>query len=88
MKLSTTFLLSGSLAIAAPSNLAAQDSSSVDVKIESAGNTRVKVTVTNTGAENLRLLKTGSFLSDAPVRKVNVFSEGNYITYPLPSILH
>jgi deuterolysin len=45
----------------------------VDVKLELTGNTAVKALITNTGSEDLKVLKTGSFLDSAAVEKVEVF---------------
>ena len=48
--------------------------SPLDVKLEMVGNSAVKATVTNTGASNLKIFKTGSFLDETAVEKVDVFS--------------
>ncbi|KAI0121180.1 deuterolysin metalloprotease [Xylariales sp. AK1849] len=45
----------------------------LDVQLEMVGNTAVKATVTNTGAEDLKIFKIGTFLDSAPVEKVKVF---------------
>jgi hypothetical protein len=50
--------------------------STLDVKLELTGNTAVKALITNTGSEDLKVLKTGSFLDDAAVEKVDVFQGG------------
>jgi len=47
--------------------------SALDVKLELTGNTAVKAVITNTGSEDLKVLKTGSFLDKATVEKVNVY---------------
>jgi deuterolysin len=47
--------------------------SALDVKLELTGNTAVKAVITNTGSEDLKVLKTGSFLDKAAVEKVNVY---------------
>ncbi|KAI1155685.1 neutral protease 2-like protein [Nemania diffusa] len=43
------------------------------VQIEQVGNSGLKATITNTGAEDLKVLKTGTILDSAPVEKVQVF---------------
>lgn len=50
--------------------------SPLDVQIEQVGNSGLKATITNTGAEDLKVLKTGTILDSAPVEKVQVF-QGN-----------
>lgn len=47
--------------------------SPLDVQIEKVGNSGLKATITNTGAEDLKVLKTGTILDSAPVEKVQVF---------------
>ncbi|GME28774.1 peptidase m35 deuterolysin [Neofusicoccum parvum] len=54
-------------------NLNKRDSP-LDVKLEMVGNTEVKASVTNTGASDLKLYKTGSFLDTAAVEKVEIYS--------------
>ncbi|KAI9151600.1 Neutral protease [Paramyrothecium foliicola] len=44
----------------------------LDVKLEVVGNSEVKATVTNVGKNNLKVLKTGSFLDNAAVEKARV----------------
>ncbi|KAI0469340.1 neutral protease [Xylaria cf. heliscus] len=46
--------------------------SRLDVKIEMVGNTGVKASITNKGAEDLKVFKTGSFLDKRPTEKVRV----------------
>jgi hypothetical protein len=60
--------------------------STLDVKLELTGNTAVKALITNTGSEDLKVLKTGSFLDDAAVEKVDVF-QGGKLPDPHPSQL-
>ncbi|KAI1132829.1 neutral protease 2-like protein [Nemania abortiva] len=50
--------------------------SPLDVQIEQVGNSGLKAVITNTGAEDLKVLKTGTILDSAPVEKVQVF-QGN-----------
>lgn len=48
-------------------------SSPLDVKIESIGNSAVKASITNTGSEDLKVLKTGSLLDRNAVEKAEIF---------------
>ncbi|KAI1815911.1 neutral protease 2-like protein [Poronia punctata] len=48
-------------------------SSPLDVQIKQVGNSGLKATITNTGSEDLKVLKTGTILDSAPVEKVHVF---------------
>lgn len=62
----------------------ARRESPLDVQLEVTGNTAVKASITNTGSEDLKVLKTGSFLDKSPVEKVEVFqgSESpSFLTY-------
>jgi len=52
----------------------------LDVQIEQVGNSGLKATITNTGAEDLKVLKTGTLLDSAPVEKVQVF-QGSKLPY-------
>jgi deuterolysin len=61
-----------SLANAVSLDFAKRDSA-LDVKLELTGNTAVKAVITNTGSEDLKVLKTGSFLDNAAVEKVEVY---------------
>lgn len=49
------------------------DDSPLNVELEFTGNTAVKVLIKNTGAEDLKLFRTGTFLDDSHVEKVEVF---------------
>lgn len=62
------------LAVAAPSSKRAP--SPLDVKLEASGNSAVKATITNNGKNDLKVLKTGTFLDSAPVEKAQVFAGG------------
>ncbi|KAI1429812.1 neutral protease 2-like protein [Xylaria sp. FL1777] len=53
----------------------------LDVQIEQVGNSGLKATITNTGAEDLKVLKTGSILDSAPVEKVQVFQGSNKLDF-------
>lgn len=60
-----------------------QRASPLSVKLEMVGNSEVKATITNTGSENVRLLRTGTILDSAAVEKTNVFSGGEpYLSLP------
>ncbi|RWA13945.1 hypothetical protein EKO27_g1141 [Xylaria grammica] len=47
--------------------------SPLDVQIEQVSNSGLKASITNTGAEDLKVLKTGTILDSAPVEKIQVF---------------
>jgi hypothetical protein len=63
-----------SLVSAASVDLNKRDSP-LNVKLEVTGTT-AKAVVTNTGSEDLKVFKTGSFLDDKAVEKVQVFKGG------------
>jgi deuterolysin len=48
----------------------------LDVKLELVGNTAVKATITNKGAEDIKVFKTGTFLDKTATEKVEVFQAG------------
>lgn len=66
------FATLASLVSAASIDLAKRESA-LDVKLEMTGNTAVTAKITNTGSSDLKVMKTGSFLDDAAVEKVQVF---------------
>lgn len=70
MKFLGNIALLASLASAASMRKSAEP---LNVQIEQIGNSVVKATITNTGADALKLLKVGSILDSAPVEKVKVF---------------
>ncbi|KAI1434759.1 neutral protease 2-like protein [Xylaria sp. CBS 124048] len=78
MRFFGTIALLTSLAGAA--SLGKRDSP-LDVHIEQVGNSGVKATITNSGSEDLKLLKTGSILDSAPVEKVRVFQGNNKLDF-------
>lgn len=78
--LSVAALVSAASAVSL--NLNKRDSP-LDVKLEMVGNTEVKATVTNTGADNLKLYKAGSLLDTAAVEKVEIYNAGRRL--PLAS---
>ncbi|KAJ4313807.1 hypothetical protein N0V94_006769 [Neodidymelliopsis sp. IMI 364377] len=49
------------------------EDSPLNVELEITGNTAVKALIKNTGSEDLKLFKTGTFLDDSDVEKVEVF---------------
>ncbi|GAP88410.1 putative deuterolysin metalloprotease [Rosellinia necatrix] len=55
--------------------------SPLDVQIEQVGNSGLKATITNTGATDLKVLKTGTILDSAPVEKVQVFQGSNKVNF-------
>lgn len=55
--------------------------SPLDVQIEQVGNSGLKAIITNTGAEDLKVLKTGTILDSAPVEKVHVFQGSNKVDF-------
>ncbi|KAF2678357.1 hypothetical protein K458DRAFT_423058 [Lentithecium fluviatile CBS 122367] len=55
--------------------------STLDVKLELTGNTEVKASITNTGSEDLKVLKTGSFLDEAAVEKVSIFQGSSKVAF-------
>jgi deuterolysin len=61
-------------------------SSPLDVRIEMAGNSVVKATITNTGNEHLRVLKTGSFLAKSATEKLRVFEASTSILISCASV--
>lgn len=69
-----------SLASAFSDALSKRDSP-LSVALEVTGNTEVKAVITNTGSEDLKLFKTGTFLDDALVEKVEVFQSGEKVPF-------
>ena len=72
MKFLAGLSLLASLASAMSVDLS-QRNGPLDVKIEVVDNTNVKATITNTGNETLKVLKTGSILDTAAVEKTRIF---------------
>lgn len=48
--------------------------SPLTVNVETVGNSAVKASITNTGAEPLKLLKTGSVLDSLAVEKAEIYA--------------
>ncbi|KAI0438097.1 neutral protease [Xylaria telfairii] len=59
----------------------AKRNSPLDVKIEMVGNSGIKASITNTGASDLKVFKTGSLLDKAATEKVNVY-QGSKLNMP------
>ena len=68
-------LATGALALPGASN-SASSSPQVQVNLEMAGNTNVKISIKNIGFEPLRLVKVDGLLSDLAVDKVTVVKDG------------
>lgn len=65
-----------SLAFAAPAVQKQRAPTPLDVKLELQGNSKVKAIITNHGKNNLKVLKSGTFLDNSAVEKAQVFSGG------------
>ncbi|KAK2735416.1 deuterolysin metalloprotease [Colletotrichum kahawae] len=81
MKFSLGVSLLATLASAVSVDMAKRDTSPLDVKLETVGNSGVKAVLTNTGDSALKLFKTGTILDTAPVEKVEVFASGNKVDF-------
>lgn len=73
MKVFTLASCLATLAAAASVDVAKR-SSPLDVKLEKVGNSAVKAVITNTGSEDIQILKTGSIFDELAVEKAEVFS--------------
>ncbi|KAI1464831.1 metallo proteinase [Daldinia caldariorum] len=81
MKFATGISLFASLASALSVDLNKRDSP-LDVKLEMVGNTAVKASITNTGASDLKVFKTGTFLDEnAATEKVAIYQGGNKVQF-------
>ncbi|KAI5924433.1 neutral protease [Camillea tinctor] len=78
MKFLGSFALLASLASAASMGKRAEP---LDVQLEMVGNSQIKATVTNTGAEDLKVLKSGTILDNAPIQKVQVFQGSSKVAF-------
>ncbi|KAJ0353565.1 hypothetical protein COL154_001067 [Colletotrichum chrysophilum] len=81
MKFSLGVSLLATLASAVSVDMAKRDTSPLDVKLETVGNSGVKAVLTNIGDSALKLFKTGTILDTAPVEKVEVFASGNKVEF-------
>ncbi|KAI0016258.1 neutral protease 2-like protein [Xylariomycetidae sp. FL0641] len=79
MKFLSSFTLLASMASAA--SVGSKRATPLDVQLEMVGNSQVKATITNNGAEALKVLKAGSILDNAPVEKVQVFQGSNKVNF-------
>lgn len=81
MKFTAGFSLFAALASAISVDLTKRDSP-LDVKLEMVGNTAVKASITNTGATDLKVFKTGTFLDEnAATEKVAIYQGGNKLEF-------
>ncbi|KAG5954827.1 hypothetical protein E4U58_007457 [Claviceps cyperi] len=77
MKFAASLMALLSLAAAAP-----QAPTSLDVKLEMAGNSAVKATITNNGKTDLKVFKTGTIFDDAAIQKAQITREdGNEVPF-------
>ncbi|TDZ67612.1 Neutral protease 2-like protein [Colletotrichum trifolii] len=80
MKLITGLSFFAALASAVVVDLNKRDSP-LDVKIEAVGNSGVKASITNTGASDLKVFKTGSILDTLAVEKAEVFAGSEQVAF-------
>ncbi|KAI1773070.1 Deuterolysin metalloprotease family-domain-containing protein [Hypoxylon cercidicola] len=81
MKFSAGISLFAAVASAISVDLTKRDSP-LDVKLEMVGNTAVKASITNTGATDLKVFKTGTFLDEnTPTEKVEIYQAGNKVQF-------
>lgn len=64
------------LAVSIPDNR--RRTTPLEVTVESVGNSALKASITNTGSEPLRLLKTGSILDSAAIERAEIYSGCKY----------
>ncbi|KAG5915061.1 hypothetical protein E4U61_005061 [Claviceps capensis] len=77
MKFAASLVGLFSLAAAAP-----QAPTPLDVKLEMAGNSAVKATITNNGKTDLKVFKTGTIFDDAAIQKAQITREdGNEVPF-------
>lgn len=69
-----------SLALGATVNVQKRESP-LKVTIESVGNSGVKASLTNTGSEDLKLLKTGTILDSKAIEKAEIYSGSMFYVY-------
>ncbi|KAI4869879.1 Deuterolysin metalloprotease family-domain-containing protein [Hypoxylon rubiginosum] len=81
MKFSAGISLFAAVASAISVDLAKRDTP-LDVKLEMVGNTAVKASITNTGATDLKVFKTGTFLDEnSATEKVAIYQGGNKLEF-------
>lgn len=72
MKFAAGLAALATLAAAAPSGAP----SPLDVKLEMAGNSQVKATITNNGKNNLKVFKVGTIFDNTSTEKARVATNG------------
>lgn len=77
MKLISGLATLVSIAAAAPS-MVDRASSPLNVKLEKAGNSAIKATISNVGHEDLRIFRPGSIFDSSSVEKAKVKAGGEY----------
>ncbi|TDZ36018.1 Neutral protease 2-like protein [Colletotrichum spinosum] len=85
MRSSAVLSLLVSLAMAGPVEISKRAGEPVSAQITRVGNTGVKVTLTNTGTDSIKLFVPGTILDPAPVEKVTVISS-NAISVPFDGV--
>lgn len=50
----------------------------LNVELQMQGNSKIKAVITNNGRSNLKLLRIGTFLDEAPVERAQVFSASDF----------
>ncbi|KND89976.1 Neutral protease 2 [Tolypocladium ophioglossoides CBS 100239] len=81
MKFFGSVALLASLVVAAPSAVKDNAASPLNVKVEMTGNSLVTAVFTNTGQDDLKLLKTGTVFSKQATRKARVSSNGKELAF-------
>jgi deuterolysin len=69
-------LIVGTFAHPSTLDLVSSSPSQIQVKLEMVGDTEVKISITNTGPETLRLVKLDSLLSSLDLNKITVTQSG------------
>lgn len=81
MRLVHSSSLLAALVAAAPSQKSEPKlGASLDLLLQLSGNSQIQAKLTNLGDKNVRLLKSGTILSDKPTRKASVYAGGKH--YP------
>ncbi|KAH6692721.1 metallo proteinase [Plectosphaerella plurivora] len=80
MKVFTIASCIASLAAAASVDVTKR-ASPLDVKLEKVGNSAVKAVITNTGSEDIQILKTGSIFDELAVEKTEVFAGSDKVEF-------
>lgn len=77
MKVFASLAILATVVSAAPTTGKNRAPSPLDLKLEMLGNSAVKATLTNTGKNSLKVLRTGSILDSTTVEKAKVFDAAN-----------